>query len=82
MTEVQILNIVQEIFRDVFDDENLVITKDTNAEQIEDWDSLSQIRLVMMIEKKFMIKFSYGELNHLRNVGEMVDVIRNQIGEL
>ncbi|MBQ7478819.1 MAG: acyl carrier protein [Selenomonadaceae bacterium] len=79
MTEIQILDILQVIFRDVFDDETIVITNESNAAQIEEWDSLSQIRLVMMIEKKFGIKFSYGELNHLKNVGEILQVIKEKL---
>ena len=50
MTKEEILNELQPIFHDVFDDEDLVITNESNAEQIEDWDSLSHIRLVVAIE--------------------------------
>lgn len=77
----KILEEVQEIFRDVFDDESLVITAETNAEDIEDWDSLSHIRLVVAIEKHFAIKFAFGELQTLKNVGEMLDLIREKIEE-
>ena len=75
MTKEQILSDVQEIFRDVFDDEELVIKDETNADDIEDWDSLAQIRLTVAIEKKFGIKFNFGELTALHNVGEMLNLI-------
>ena len=81
MTKEEILNELQPIFHDVFDDEDLVITNESNAEQIEDWDSLSHIRLVVAIEKCFHIKFAFGELQELKNVGEMVDLIEDKIEE-
>lgn len=79
MTKEQILVDVQEIFRDVFDEEDLVIKDETNADDIEDWDSLAQVRLTVAIEKKFGIKFDFGELTALHNVGEMLDLIGKKI---
>ena len=79
MEKKQILAEVQEIFRDVFDDENLVISEDTSAADIDDWDSLSHIRLVVAIEKKFDIKFAFGELQELKNVGEMLELIQEKL---
>lgn len=75
MTNTEVLERLQPIFQDVFDDDELVVTGDTSAETIEDWDSLSHIRLVVAIEKEFGIKFAFGELQELKNVGEMVDLI-------
>lgn len=66
---------LQQIFVDVFDDPTLNITRQTSASDIEDWDSISHIRLVVMIEKEFNIKFALGELQSLKNVGEMMDII-------
>ena len=79
MNEKNFLERLTPIFRDIFDDEEIIITFDTSAKDIEDWDSLSQIRLVAAIEKEFGIKFKFGELNSLRNVGEMIDVINKKI---
>lgn len=76
---MDILAELQPIFHDVFDDEALVITDEMNAEQIEDWDSLSHIRLVVAIEKHFSIKFAFGELQDLKNVGEMVELIKEKL---
>lgn len=78
---MEILNDVQDVFRDIFDEEGLVITAETNADSIEDWDSLSHIRLVVALEKHFSIKFAFGELNNLKNVGEMLDLIREKLEE-
>jgi len=78
---MNILEQVQEIFRDIFDEEDLVITNETNAEDIEDWDSLSQIRLVVAIEKHFSIKFAFGELQALKNVGEMIVLIQEKLNK-
>ena len=75
MKNEQILADVQDVFRDVFDEESLVITEGTNADDIEDWDSLAQVRLTVAIEKKFGVKFDFGELTALHNVGEMLDLI-------
>lgn len=79
MTKAEIHENVQEIFRDVFDEEDLVITDDTSAEDIEDWDSLAQVRLTVAIEKMFGIKFNFGELTALHNVGEMLELIGEKI---
>ena len=75
MSNEEILKRLTPIFQDIFDDENIIVTRETSAKDIEDWDSFSQIRLVAAIEKDFKVKFKFGELNSLRNVGEMVDVI-------
>lgn len=73
-----ILEEVQDIFRDVFDDEDLVISHSTSADEIEDWDSLAHIRLVVAIEKHFNIKFAFKEIQALHNVGEMLELISNK----
>ena len=78
---MNILNELQPIFQDVFDDEDLVVTNESNAENIDDWDSLSHIRLVVAIEKQFGIKFAFGELSVLKNVGEMITIISQKIAE-
>ena len=75
MSREEIFEIVQDIFRDVFDDEELQIGDSTNAEDIEDWDSLEHINLVINMEKKFSLKFNLKEVGELKNVGEMVDLI-------
>mgnify|MGYP006420735717 CR=1 FL=1 len=75
MTKEAIFEEVQDIFRDIFDDEELIITNETNADQIEDWDSLNHINLVTAIEKSLDIHFALGELEDLKNVGDMIELI-------
>ena len=71
----QTLAQVQEIMQDVFDLDDLVITPETTAEDVEEWDSLSHIRLVVAIERRFKIRFKTSEISGLQNVGELVSVI-------
>ena len=66
---------VNEIFCDVFNDEDLVISRQTTAKDISDWDSIMHVSLIVTIEKAFGIRFSSSEVAGLQNVGELVDVI-------
>jgi acyl carrier protein len=75
MNRVEVLIKVQDIFRDVFDDPNLVINDLTDSNDIGDWDSLNHINLIMAVEKQFKIKFTFTELASLKDVGTMVDLI-------
>ncbi|MBR0148214.1 MAG: acyl carrier protein [Lachnospiraceae bacterium] len=79
MTREKIFEDVTEIFRDVFDDDELVIGDETNSADIEDWDSLEHIELVINMEKHFGLKFNIKEVNKLQNVGEMVDLIQRML---
>lgn len=75
MEKNQILEEVQEIFRDVLDNEEIELANETVADDIEEWDSLSHIQLIVAIEKHFKIKFTSKEILGWKNVGEMVDCI-------
>ena len=75
MTRDDIFHGVHQIFQDIFDDENLIINNGTNSKDIEDWDSLNHINLVTAIEKEFNIKFALGELEDLKDVGAMIDLM-------
>jgi len=71
----EVFDKVTEIFRDVFDDDDLVINDSTNSDSIEDWDSLEHIQLIVGMEKEFGIKFDIKTVNSLENVGQMIDLI-------
>ena len=75
MTREYVYEKMNEIFRNVFDDENITLNDETNAEDIEDWDSLEQINLIVAIENEFEMMFDMAEVADLANVGEMVDLI-------
>lgn len=79
MTREYVANIVQEIFRDVFDDDELIITDSTSSKDIEDWDSLEHISLIVAMEKEFNMKFDIKQVNKLENVGGMIDLILEQV---
>lgn len=66
------------IFRDVFDDESLVLEPDLSASDVANWDSLSHINLIVAIERGFKIKFATREVASLKNVAELVDLIRQK----
>ena len=75
MNKKEILEKVQDIFVDILDNDEIVLTNETTADDIEEWDSLTNIQLVVAIEKAFGIKFKSSEIMSWSNVGEMVDSI-------
>lgn len=80
MTREEVFERVNEVFRDVFDDDDIVVGAETTAEDIEDWDSLEHIHLVSAIEHEFGMKFTMGQVVSMKNVGEMADIIIRQVG--
>ena len=79
MTREELYEILNEVFRDVFDDDTIIVTDTTTAMDIEDWDSLEHINLIVAIEKRFGMKFNMGEVTTMKNVGEMVDIIIERV---
>ena len=75
MTREEVFERLNEVFRDVFDDETIKVKDTTTADDIEDWDSLEHINLVVAVEKCFGIKFTMGEVTGMKNVGAMADII-------
>ena len=75
LTKEQIYEALNEVFQDVFDDESITVDPATTADDIEDWDSLEHINLVVAVEKRFGMKFTMGEVTGMKNVGEMVEII-------
>lgn len=75
MSREKIYEKLTEVFRDVFDEEDIIISDGTTAADIEDWDSLSHITLLSSVEDEFGIKFDMKAVQGLKNVGAMVDLI-------
>jgi acyl carrier protein len=77
MNEAQIYAPLAEIFEDVFDEE-ITVTPELSAKDVGGWDSLTHIRLILTIEKRFKIKFSASEIGKLENVGDLVNLIKRR----
>ena len=75
MTREEIYGKLNEVFQDVFDDEDITVNDSTVAADVDGWDSLEHINLIVAVERCFGIKFTMGETTGLKNVGEMVDRI-------
>ncbi len=71
---------LEEIIRDLFDDDDIQIREETTASDIRGWDSLNNVKLMVQIEKKFSIRFSAGDIVSLKNVGELLKLIEAKAG--
>jgi acyl carrier protein len=78
MEEIALRSQIQQVFRDVFGLTDLVIYDSMTASDVEEWDSLTHINLVVALERSFKIKFTTGEISNLRNVGELTSLIRSK----
>jgi acyl carrier protein len=74
-----ILEKLNPIFRQVFEDDDINLNRGITADDIDAWDSLSHINLVMAIEMEFRIRFALGELQTLKNVGNLADLIDRKL---
>lgn len=79
MTRTEILKQIQDVFRDVLKQEDLMLNENSSANHIEKWDSLTHIILVVEIEKKFELKFLASEMTGWKNIGEMIDSISQKL---
>jgi acyl carrier protein len=70
---------LNDIFCEVFDDDSIRITDEMTAQDVEEWDSLNHINLIVAVQRSFKIKFTVGEVNNLANVGEFIDLIRGKL---
>jgi acyl carrier protein len=68
------------VFRDVFDDEDLEISTVTTADDVEGWDSLMHVTLMLRVEKAFGVRFTSSQVAGLENVGQLVDLIDAKLG--
>ena len=78
MDRLTILKEVTKVFIDVLDNEDIVLTDETQATDVDDWDSLNHIQLVVGIEKHFKIRFTSKEIQSWKNVGEMITCIQEK----
>lgn len=79
LSEPEIYQELEQLFHHVFDDSAIVLTPELTAKDVDDWDSLSHIRLVLAVEKAFHISFSAAEVGRLKNVAEFVELIRSKV---
>ena len=79
MNREEVLERLQPVFRDVFDDDSITVTEETTSADIDDWDSLEHINLVNAVEQEFGMKFDMGQILTMKNVGEMADIILSRI---
>lgn len=75
MTKEQAMARLTKVFQDVFDDDEIVLTDNTSAKDIEDWDSLEHINLIAAVEKEFKMRFTMKEVSGMKNVGEMAGIV-------
>ena len=71
---------LNQVFQDVFDDDELVVDEKTTAQDVEGWDSLTHVTLLVNVEKAFGVRFSSSEIASLKNVGQLVSLIDHQVG--
>lgn len=79
MSREEVFGKLNEVFREVFDEEDITVTETTTADDIEDWDSLEHINLMAAVEQEFGIKFTMGQIVTMKNVGEMATIILEKL---
>ena len=79
MKRDKLIQELQEIYYEVFDDTSIVLFNEMTADDIEAWDSLTHLRLIMQIEQYFNIKFTTAQIKRTKNVGMLIDMIEQKI---
>ena len=79
MNSTEIIVDLQPIFSDILDAPDLRLSADTKAADVEGWDSLAQINLVVAIEKRYKVKFALDDLQELNSVGDMANLILKKL---
>jgi acyl carrier protein len=77
----EILDEVNGVFREVLDNDAITVLENTTADDVDEWDSLSHIQLVVSVEKHFRIRFTSSEINNFKNVGEMCQCIQSKLAQ-
>lgn len=78
MTQTTLLDRLQPVFRDVFEDDDITVTSATTADDVEGWDSLMHVSLMINVERAFGVKFSTSEVASMKNVGELVSLLEQR----
>ena len=79
MEKQEIIEKITGIFRDVFSDNNIVINDEMTANDVENWDSLTHMLMITKVEETFGIKFKLRELNKLKSVGDLVEIVESKV---
>lgn len=79
MDEQQIYARLAEVFRDVFDDDSIKMAPELSAKDVDGWDSLTHIRLILTVEKAFKVRFTTIEVGKLQTVGDLVKLIKSRV---
>jgi acyl carrier protein len=78
MENTEIVSRLTPIFRDVFNDDTLEVREGMTAADVSTWDSLSNINMIIAVEKGFGVKFSIKDVRNLKNVGELIELIKRK----
>lgn len=79
MEKDELLKTVTRVMHETFNNDELEVTEQTSAEVVEEWDSLSHIQFISNLESEFKVRFALGELQDLKNIGDMLTLISNKI---
>lgn len=79
MTREEILHEISKVFADTLDEDKVVLSESSKADDVEGWDSLTHVQLVVAVEKKFKIRFTAKEIQSWKNVGELIDSITSKL---
>ena len=79
MEDVEIRARLRDIFREVFDDESIEISDEMTAKDVEEWDSLNHINLIVAVERNFKVRFTTKEVTNVANVGEFIALLKGKL---
>jgi acyl carrier protein len=79
MTDPELYDALNKVFRQVLEDDTLELTPETTADDVEGWDSMNHIFIVVELEKRFGVKFQAAEMEELKNVGELVTLVKEKL---
>jgi len=78
-TRAELLGTIRDVLADVLDNDSLQLTESSTADQVEDWDSINQVKLLIGLEKELGIRFASSEVEGLKNVGALIDVLEKKV---